>query len=132
MEFSPDLVIDYNHGIHISGSVGKKSVFSKPSRWKADNKREGLFIGFGPDIQKKQRIHNLSILDLAPNILHLFGVPIPEDMDGKVRKDLYAIDSQAEHRDVQITRDSNLDDRVEEGFEDDEIMKRLKNLGYLE
>lgn len=45
---------------------------------------EGIFIAHGPDILRKGRIENLSIMDITPTILHMFGLPIPKDMDGKV------------------------------------------------
>ena len=132
MEFSPDLVIDYNHGVQIAGIVGKKEIFSKPSLWKADNKREGFFLAYGPDMEKNLHAKSLSILDLAPTILHLFDVAISEDMDGKVRQEFFAKDSQAAHRDVKIVQESDLISEEEEYLEDDKITQRLKDLGYLD
>jgi len=133
MKFSPDLVIEYNHGIHISGSVGKKSVFSKPSRWIADNKREGLFIAFGPDMEKTLAVDNFSIMDLAPTILHLFGLPADEDMDGKIRKEIFAKDSEAAARDIIMTAGSGpMPGQDGEDMEEKEITRHLEQLGYLE
>jgi len=134
MAFSPDLVIDYNHGFHVSGKFGKKVVFSKPYPWKAANKKEGIFIAFGPDMKRGLNIHSLSILDLAPTILHLFGIAISENMDGKTRKELFANDSRAAHRDVKIIPEGDLKlDQDEEGFRDEKIIaRRLRDLGYLD
>ena len=50
--------------------------------------REGIFIALGPDIKKKGEIGNRDILDLTPTILHLFGVPVPENMDGRVLNEI--------------------------------------------
>jgi predicted AlkP superfamily phosphohydrolase/phosphomutase len=44
----------------------------------------GIFCISGPGIIKNQEIKNAKIIDLAPTILHLFNVPIPDDMDGRV------------------------------------------------
>jgi len=82
---APDLVIDYQDGIHINSGLGLKNVFSPPAegRWKAENKRTGMFMGIGEDILRTGYIDSMSILDLAPTILNLMDVPTPEIMDGK-------------------------------------------------
>jgi predicted AlkP superfamily phosphohydrolase/phosphomutase len=103
MEHSPSLVIDYEKGIHIAGSVGRKSVFTKPLRWLADNKEEGIYVGFGPDMKSGQKVDQLSILDLAPTLLHLFGVPISDDMDGKVHMEIFKENSEPASREVKMT-----------------------------
>lgn len=46
---------------------------------------EGVFIAKGPKIVHTAKpLADLSITDLAPTILYALGLPIPEDMDGKV------------------------------------------------
>ena len=46
---------------------------------------EGVFIAKGPKIvHTPDPLADLSITDLAPTILYALGLPIPEDMDGKV------------------------------------------------
>ena len=134
MKDSPDFIIDYNHGVCITGFVGKKDVFSEPLIWKGENKKEGIFLGYGPDITKSLNVSNLSILDLAPTILHLFGVAVSEDMDGRVRKDFFAKDSQSNSNDVKIVPESDLtSDQDNAHCEDEKIIEqRLKNLGYLD
>ena len=133
MKNSPDLVIDYNHGVRIAGIIGQKNVFSKPLIWKGENKKEGIFLGYGPDMTKSLEVSNLSILDLAPSILHLFGVAVSEDMDGKVRKDFFAKDSKPHSDDVKIVSESDLtsDQNTLDGDDEKIIEKRLKDLGYL-
>ncbi len=133
MEYAPSLVIDYEDGIHISGSVGKKSVFSKPLRWRADNKVEGIFVGFGPDMKRGMKTDYLSILDLAPTLLHLFGVPMSDDMDGKVRMEFFNENSEPANRKVEIIVKKDLKSRLQHTHSDDmQIARRLKQLGYME
>lgn len=44
----------------------------------------GLFIAYGPDVKNTgKQIETARIIDLAPTILHMFNLEIPEDMDGK-------------------------------------------------
>ena len=60
----------------------------------ANHKLHGIFLAHGPGIKKNQKIENAKIYDLAPTILHLFGLPIPNDMDGRVLTELFEEDSE--------------------------------------
>lgn len=44
----------------------------------------GIFCISGPGIQHDERVYGATLLDIAPTILTCFGIPIGEDMDGKV------------------------------------------------
>jgi len=96
---APDLVVDQATGVHIPGGLGQAKVFTSPSDggWRAENKRDGLFAAIGPDFSSGE-LDPLSILDLAPTLLHLFECPIPADMDGEVRRDVFASDARARER----------------------------------
>jgi len=80
---APDIIIDQAPGTHIKGGVGGDNVFEPASGWRAENRRYGIFAAFGRDVNIKN-IERVSILDLAPTILALFGIHHPEDMDGRV------------------------------------------------
>jgi len=86
---APDLIIDQAKGVHIPGGIGQRGIFDSPQRWKAENKKIGLFMAYGPNIKKAGKIDNISILDLAPTILHLMNITIPNDMDGRVLKEIF-------------------------------------------
>ena len=98
---APDIVIDQASGVHIPGSIGRDEVFTVPDEdgWHAENKRHGLFAATGPDIGRGS-IDDISILDLAPTLLHLHDCAIPTDMDGTVRRSVFADDSDAANRAV--------------------------------
>jgi tetratricopeptide (TPR) repeat protein len=44
----------------------------------------GILALAGPGIAADERIYGSSVLDIAPTVLHLFGLPVGQDMDGKV------------------------------------------------
>lgn len=96
---APDIVVEQGRGVHIQGSIGREEVFSEPSEdgWKGENKREGLFVATGPSFDEGG-VDELSILDLAPTLLHLRGHEIPQDMDGDVRGDVFADDAEPAKR----------------------------------
>lgn len=97
---APDLIIDQAKGVHIADDIGHKEIFQSPERWKAENKKFGLFMAYGPNIKRQGAIDKISILDLAPTILHLMGLPIPDDMDGRVLNNVFKEESEAAHREV--------------------------------
>lgn len=51
--------------------------------------RRGMFLAVGPDIKKSGDIGEVNIPDVSSTILDLFGLPIPEDMDGKPLEKIY-------------------------------------------
>jgi predicted AlkP superfamily phosphohydrolase/phosphomutase len=104
MDEAPDIVVDQRPGVHIQGHIGRDQVFTDPTDdgWRGENKRTGLFAVSGPDFRSGE-VNQLSILDLAPTMLHLFEKSIPEDMDGEVRTDVFDPDSKPANREVQHT-----------------------------
>jgi predicted AlkP superfamily phosphohydrolase/phosphomutase len=49
---------------------------------------DGVFIAKGPHIKKNFRIANISVYDVTPTMLYLYSINVPEDMDGRVLKDI--------------------------------------------
>lgn len=99
---TPDLVLEQSNNVHIPGAIGADESFSTPSKgsgWRGENKRTGLFIATGPDFADID-IGSLSILDLAPTLLHLHCQAIPSDMDGKVRTEVFAAGSDPANREI--------------------------------
>lgn len=86
----PDLVAEQADNVHIPGGLGHEDVFTEAGNapWTAENKQNGLFIATGPDFANGT-IEDISIIDLAPTLLHLHGCPIPRDMDGSVKKSVF-------------------------------------------
>ncbi len=49
-----------------------------------EHRHFGILCMNGPGIKAGETIYGASVLDVAPTILHLFGLPVGADMDGKV------------------------------------------------
>ena len=49
-----------------------------------EHRHFGMLCIHGPGIRAGETIYGASVLDVAPTILHLFGLPVGADMDGKV------------------------------------------------
>jgi predicted AlkP superfamily phosphohydrolase/phosphomutase len=100
---APDLVIEQAPGVHIPGNVGRGEVFSDPrdDGWRAENKRERLFVTTGPSFTTGT-VEGLSIMDLAPTLLYLHDCAVPDDMDGMVRQDVFASGSDPAERSIAL------------------------------
>lgn len=68
------------------GEVFQRRPYSH--RHTGSHRLDGVLLVSGPNI-KKCKIREANIMDVAPTILHLFSVPIPRDMDGRVLKEIF-------------------------------------------
>lgn len=97
---------------------------------------DGIVMLWGSKIKKGEMIEGAQIIDLAPTIFYLMGVPIPADIDGKVLvnaiSEKFLKSNPIEYgREVETKSDDS--DRL--GYskgDEDKIRDRLKDLGYLE
>lgn len=114
-------------------------IFDKSNRlYKKINdgfhRKEGIFFALGEEFKKGFDAGKLSILDITPNILHIMGLEVPEDMDGKVRKEIFTNGSESYQRKVAFGQPSQrkaAQKRLSRR-EEEEIKKRLAALGYME
>jgi predicted AlkP superfamily phosphohydrolase/phosphomutase len=101
----------------------------------------GILIAWGSGIRSKLqlRIKGARILDLAPTVLHLMGLPVPEDMDGRVLTEALSTSRPVELRRADSTSSEGtaLDQTGQEaqaGLSEEEtaeVEERLRALGYL-
>ncbi len=97
LDIAPDIVILPNEGYEIYSRAGVKELWDfnpKEEGWSGTHTLHGIFIAYGPGIKKGYEIKGAKIYDLAPTILHIFGLPIPNDMDGRVLTEIFEPDSE--------------------------------------
>ncbi|MDL0119338.1 alkaline phosphatase family protein [Halobacterium salinarum] len=126
----PDVVLDQAAGVHIEGKIGNDNVFGEPTKWNGENKDTGMFIGYGPDIDKTAELSDMHILDIAPTLLHLHGEDIPHRMDGEVRHNLFDTGSEPAAR--AVSRVDTEVTAVNSRSVDRGVTDRLEDLGYME
>jgi len=108
---------------------------SENSEWGGTHRLLGIVVARAPALKSGAQIENARLIDLAPTILHLLGVSVPEDMDGRVLTDAFRPEFLAQHS-VQSGAATGISggDRAS-GYTDEESAKveeRLQALGYLE
>ncbi len=56
--------------------------------FKGWHREEGVLVASGPDFARGPT-PEVSIIDIAPTVLHLLGQPVPDNMDGRVVRELF-------------------------------------------
>ncbi len=79
------VMIVSDHGFQ-SGK-NRPRVPVEPAQW---HRPQGVFLLSGPGIVPDQIIEGATLLDIAPTILTLLGLPVGEDMEGKVLVNAFA------------------------------------------
>lgn len=138
---SPDIVIWWKEGIVISGltctseegaeiKVTEKYI-SDPRT--GNHEPYGIFIAKGKNLESAKQIKGAEIIDIAPTVLHLMGMPVPEDMDGKVLSEIFKKDFLESNPVRNVRSNTDKIDRDGEYSESDEqkVIEHLKNLGYM-
>jgi len=96
--------------------------------------RDGIFISAGKDLKKNQQKIKLKMMDIAPTILYLMDMLIPENIDGKIVKYIfnsgYLKRIRPKYGGNSEIDTTNLNDESAE-INDADIRKKLKGLGYL-
>lgn len=97
------------------------------------HRMNGIFLAYGDSIKAGVEITDASLIDLAPTILHLMSLPVPESMDGKIIKEAITADFQPDL--AEADSDWNLSDNGRgNGLTDEEkqiVADRLRGLGYV-
>src|SRR6185436_4366122 len=52
-----------------------------PAQW---HRNVGVFVCAGPGLRRDEIVHGANLLDIAPTVLAMFGLPVGSDMEGKV------------------------------------------------
>ncbi|MCG8404541.1 MAG: alkaline phosphatase family protein [Phycisphaerales bacterium] len=140
------IIILSDHGFHCDHLRPQGSAEIKDGRPVAWHRLHGMLVISGPGIKKDERVYGASLLDIAPTILWLMGLPVADDMDGNAliqiaegeltepeRIETYESDSNEEAGSA-VSASSIADP---EGMADDpwaaqQMMQQLVGLGYIE
>ena len=105
-----------------------------------DHRMEGVLIASGRGVQPGAQLRpDATLLDVTPTILHLLGVPLPSDLDGRPMDELFdpaIVPAPQPSTDEPTPSDPSPAEPSEpsEGYTEEEdaaIQQRLADLGYL-
>jgi hypothetical protein len=92
---------------------------------------DSIFLLKGPGVRKGYRAEGLSVLDVHPLVLYLFGVEVPRDVDGTLRMDLFDGESIQNPQYTASYGDRQVRKEKEVPLPED-VLQRMKALGYIE
>jgi predicted AlkP superfamily phosphohydrolase/phosphomutase len=136
-ELAPDLLLTLRDGGFVSILNSGRPL--KPRAEPVGTHRpEGIFMARGTGVRSATTTAPLSILDVAPTVLYSLGLPIPEDLEGRLPSHIFEPAFLAAHP----ARSAHARDRVmamaagaqtdENGLAEAAILDQLKALGYIE
>lgn len=135
---APDLAFEprnWSHqpfGLHELGS----RRWLEPSRDRSGTHRlDGLFLIWGPGVRRGAQVQGAAIVDIAPTVLALLRVPIPDNVDGQVLTTALE-DGLVADLDVTYTQADKMKPPSESvpgmSHEDEQLMREhLRGLGYV-
>jgi predicted AlkP superfamily phosphohydrolase/phosphomutase len=136
LDEAPEIIFMLDGGrCEIDAKVGEERLFVEGAPltgWKGTHTRDGIFIARGPEVRQGFRVEKASILDVAPTLLYSFGIPMQDEMDGRVLDEIFKDASGFSERSaVKPMMDGETD---VSSFDDEEkalIEERLRKLGYI-
>jgi len=126
-----------DHGFEAGRQPFRRGKEQLSGTHKSESASRGIFIAAGGPFRRNVRLDSVSILDVAPTVLHLLGLPVAETLSSTPRLDALEPEWVAAHpvrhvasypgpavvlSDETASRDSLVDDAVRE---------QLRSLGYL-
>jgi predicted AlkP superfamily phosphohydrolase/phosphomutase len=128
----PDLLLAPANGL----AVVKKIRGRDPVRWvsldrlEGTHRLEGVFVANGPSIRPGKQIVNAHIADLAPTLLAALGERVPQDMEGRVIRELFNQPVTVEYEPPRAREETEAPVLSKQQLE--EVAERLGDLGYLD
>jgi predicted AlkP superfamily phosphohydrolase/phosphomutase/predicted Zn-dependent protease len=77
------VILVSDHGFH-SDHLRPRGIPDEPAGPAVQHRQFGIVCMKGAHIKQDERIYGATLLDVTPTILTLFGLPVGEDMDGRV------------------------------------------------
>ncbi len=133
----PDILLDFDDTPYlVSESTSARDVFEPivASDIQGRHHSLGTFAAIGPHILSGTVVE-ADILDMAPTILYAMGLPIPNDMDGRVLEEIFTPQYRQTH-DIRLESAAEVELRQREPStysreEEEAMLQRLRDLGYL-
>jgi predicted AlkP superfamily phosphohydrolase/phosphomutase len=109
---------------------GSNRVIEKSFGVSSSHRMNGIFIASGAGIQNIGEFAGAQLIDLAPTILHLLGLPVPSDMDGRVLTEILA-DARAVEYGGSAAGSATMTTEGYSEEEEQQVIERLADLGYI-
>src|SRR5262245_52386326 len=134
VEPSPDVTLRLRDGGFVS-ILKSGDVVIPREHPDGTHRPNGIFIACGPDIRQGLAVEPLNLLDITPLLLHLLGLPVPEDLEGRVPAEILRADAgsrRVEQGATTATVQSKTARKEPTAEEREALLKQMKILGYMD
>lgn len=133
MELAPDITLQLRDFGFFSVRKHDKLLADRPQPI-GTHHPDGILIANGPGIRQGATIEATSLVDIAPTALFAMGLPVPVDLQGRIIDEMFTTAHLATHRKAQggKTKAQAAAADVAVVDEDEEILEKMKALGYIE
>ncbi|MGQ9584244.1 MAG: alkaline phosphatase family protein [Anaerolineae bacterium] len=142
VERAPDILLQWRTEFVLSGlylpqpdKPKPPAPAPKPNLNNGGHRPHGIFVMAGEGIRRGVALPEAHIVDVAPTILHLFGVPVPQDADGRVLREVWAPEGEPGQREEQRAGPAGPEAPSRADYSEEEarlVEERLRGLGYVE
>jgi predicted AlkP superfamily phosphohydrolase/phosphomutase len=133
---APDLIVQPRGWEYMAfghADFGSNQLVEPITGLSGHHRPDGMLILSGAGVKPGTHLRGASILDLSPTILHAFGVPIPEDLDGRVLAEAFeptsSLSRPVEYHDVSVYKDG-VSQQEPSDEEMSEVQEKLRGWGY--
>jgi predicted AlkP superfamily phosphohydrolase/phosphomutase len=133
---APDLIVETAPGLHGGFDLDSLVTNVPETALRAINgshTSEGILVAAGGPFRSGLVLDAPHLADVLPTAVHLLGVPLPDDLDGRVLVQALEPDYVAAHPVRTAVREGGAGERVTLSSDDEgEMRKFLQGLGYVE
>lgn len=137
----PDLILTPHESLAVVRKIRGSSVVKwlPYSRIEGTHRPDGIIAACGPGIGRAAEIHT-HIVNCAPTVLAMLGLPVPGDMEGRVIEELFESPPEVRFESAKVlgqatARTEPARAQAGDAYSEAELQKvteRLSDLGYLE
>lgn len=129
------VILISDHGFH-SDHLRPEALPKEAAAPAYEHRKYGIFCAKGPNIKKDELVHGANLLDITPTILNICGLPIGEDMDGKVLSQIFKtpnpIETIKSWEEIDGYCGMHPKDMQEDPMEAKAALDQMVELGYIE
>jgi len=107
---APDLVVKTKESYFLHYKFHENKMFEFVenavglTKRTGEHEENGILLAVGPNIKKGVEIKDATVYDVTPTILHIFGIPIPSYIDGRVLDALFEQKSELAKRKIEYQK----------------------------
>ena len=136
LDIAPDIVFvcntPYRAGIKSRGAAIEPVDLASLDKYNGVHTMDGILIAYGQGIAANRMISGARLRDIAPTVMHLAGLPVPREMDGRVLTEM--LTAERARAPIQYSEtESSMTDQIELSAEEEaDMLDKLRGLGYVE